>query len=326
MNDLWNYISNSKKRLIYPQMGGMGLMLTNYSMFEVYEDADKLLEISLQMDETFPIDFAYPLDFGVVFLHTLGVPLRKPKYDFASAIANPITSLEILEQLKIPNPETDGLMPEYLKGIAKISQAIAKPQMVAVMGPFTLAAELAGVCLLAKSTIKNKEFVEHLLDFTTEAVMQFIVALKKAGATLIQISEPTTVILSPQLFHELITPRLRKIIALINEGNISSIHICGDTTMYLSEILATNPQVISLDQIMPMEQTIQAIPAQVVLAGNLDPISLMLESSKNEVFEATKALLKQMEPYPNFMVSFGCDCPVHTPPENLQAVLQAVYE
>jgi uroporphyrinogen decarboxylase len=51
----------------------------------------------------------------------------------------------------------------------------------------------------------------------------------------------------------------------------------------------------------------------------------MLNASSEEVYAATKDLLALMAPYPNFMVSFGCDCPVDTPAENLSAVLQAVY-
>ena len=316
MNQIWDLISNSSHRLIYPQMGGMGLKLVDYTIFEVYEDHNKLLEIALKMDEKFPLDFSYPLDFGTIFLHTWQVPLLRPDYDFPSAIENPIDSLAALEKLKVLDPHQDGLMPEYLKGIRKIAQAIPKPLMVASMGPFTLAAELVGVSLLAKSTIKNPEFVERVLDFTTENICNFIRALKAAGARVIQISEPTTVVLSPQVFHRFVTPRLKRIMDLINDGAISSIHICGDTRSYLDEMLAAGPQILSLDQIMPMEQTIKRIPEQVALAGNLDPINLMLNAAPEEVYAATKDLLKMMEPYPNFMVSFGCDCPVDTPTMN----------
>lgn len=325
MNKIWTLLNDKKERLIYPQMGGMGLELTEYKLFEVYEDPEKQLEISLKIEENFPTDFTYPIDFGTVFLDTWKIPLLKPDYDFPSTAENPIITLEDLHILKAINPYEDGLMPQYIESIAKIADTINKPEMVATVGPFTLAAELAGLHNLAKSTIKNSEFVEALLDIAMENIENFVRASIKAGAKCIQVSEPTAVILSPKMFKKYVTPRLKKILNIINENSISAIHICGDTSIYIPEILDTKPQIISVDQIMSMKELIKKVPSDIVLAGNIDPIDIMLNASPKEVYNTTKKLLNDMEPYANFMISFGCDCPNKTPIENINAVVEAIH-
>ena len=324
MTKIWDALDAAPGRMIYPQMGGMGLALTDHTMFDVYIDAEKQLEISRKIEQAFPTDCTYPVDFGTVFLHALDVPLLRPDFDFPSTLHHPVTSMEVLEGLKVPDPEQDGLLPVYFDAIERIGREISKPEMVAVVGPFTLAAELAGVALLAKSTIKNPAFVRRLLDFTTETVLRFVEAAGKRGAGIIQVSEPTTVILSARSFQELITPRLREINDLIRERGVSALHICGNTTQYLPEMLATGTEILSLDQIMPMEETIRSIPPKVILAGNIDPIEIMFHGTPGEVTAATEQLLRQMRPYRNFMPSFGCDCPIETPLENMHAFIHAV--
>lgn len=326
MSKIWELLNRKKERLIYPQMGGMGLELTNYKLFEVYEDPGKQLEISLKIEEAFPTDFTYPVDFGTVFLDTWNIPLLKPDYDFPSTLENPITSLEDLDKLKILNPYKDGLMPKYIDSISRIAKHIKKPEMVAVVGPFTLIAEMVGLHHLAKCTIKDSVFVERLMDFATENIILFIKASIESGATCIQVSEPTATILSPKMFKRYITPKLKYIMDYINKNAISSIHICGNTNLYLSEMLECRPQIISVDQIMPMKELVKKVPEDIVLAGNIDPVEVMLNMSYKEVYLETKKLLNDMAAYSNFMISFGCDCPNKTPVENIRAVVEAVSE
>ena len=36
-----NYLTRQKRRVLYPQMGGMGLQLVPYTMYQIFEDGDK---------------------------------------------------------------------------------------------------------------------------------------------------------------------------------------------------------------------------------------------------------------------------------------------
>lgn len=50
----------------------------------------------------------------------------------------------------------------------------------------------------------------------------------------------------------------------------------------------------------------------------------MLQGTPEEVRRKTEELLDSMEGHKNFMPSFGCDCPINTPIENLNMVIDIV--
>lgn len=324
--DLLQYIFGADRRFVYPQMGAWGLPYTNYTMYQVYEDPQKQLEMALLMEEKIAVDFSYSLDYGVVFTETLGLNLFRPDYDFPVTLDHPIKDFPALFSLKQPDPKKDGLMPAYLESIRLIAHTINKPEMVALVGPFTLAAELAGVEDLARSLIQKPDFVEALLDFCTEMITTFLRAAVQMGAQVIQISEPTASIISPASFARSVTPRLRQIFdAAKQEGAWRVLHICGNTKRFLPEMIACGAEALSLDQVMDLPAVAKLVPAHIILAGNIDPVEVMANGTPKQVKTATTELLLAMGPYRNFMPSFGCDCIAATPEENMWAFLDTVY-
>ncbi|WP_373899341.1 uroporphyrinogen decarboxylase family protein [Haloimpatiens sp. FM7315] len=318
---LIDYIKKYDRRLIYPQMGNLSLKLTGYKIFDVYNSAEKQLEVAKAMDDTFGGDFVYPLDYGVIFLEALGVPLLKPEYDFPSTLENPIKNLESLDNLKVLDPYKDGNMPLYLESIKKIATNFEKPLALALVGPFTLASELAGVTHLARCTIKNPEFVSKLMQYTTEVVLNFAKAAVDNGVKFLQISEPTTVILSPKRFDELVTNNLRRIFNSLDAFKI--LHICGDTTYLINQLIKCGAEGLSIDQIIDMPKYVTKLPKDMVIIGNIDPLNVLYEMNEEDVKNETLKILKSMKNFDNFMLAPGCDCLLDTPTENIKAYMEA---
>ncbi len=185
------------------------------------------------MDNVFNADFVYPLDDGAIFEDTLEMLSIKNGYD--SPLKNPITDIESLSNLIMPCPYKDGRMPTNIKAYELISQKFDKPLAVSVPGPFTIAAELAGVTHIARSIIRNPGFVNGLVDFTTRMVSNYSKAITKHGVRLICISEPTGIILSPKKFEELISSNLRKVFVNLDTDAWKVLHVCGDSTHLLQQ-------------------------------------------------------------------------------------------
>jgi Uroporphyrinogen-III decarboxylase len=57
--------------------------------------------------------------------------------------------------------------------------------------------------------------------------------------------------------------------------------------------------------------------------GNLAPVKIFLQSTPDEVAEATMALLDETKDIKNFILSSGCDIPLETPLENIEAFMKA---
>ena len=72
-----------------------------------------------------------------------------------------------------------------------------------------------------------------------------------------------------------------------------------------------------------MVKAAQMVPENVIIIGNVNPTSVLSYGSVENVKQVTTELLEQMRPYPNFILSTGCDLPPETPIENMKAFMQA---
>lgn len=316
---LLEYINSEKRFFFLPDMATNGLKYFGFKSYDVYENPGNQLKLAKKMNEEFESDFIYSFCDGVIFCETLGLELLKPDYDFPSVMSHPIKTIEDLKNFKVPNPYKDGRMPLNLKSLKLISENINKPLYVSIQGPFTLAVQLAGATHLLGEIIRNPNFIEKILNFTTETVLKYVKAVREAGAMYISIAEPGTVTLSPKNFEKYVVPRVNKIFDSIDCWK--GMHICGDTTLFLDMMLNCHLDAISLDQIMDYEKIIKKIPSNRVLVGNLDPIYLIGKGNIEEIEKETKKLCEKMKNYNNYICALGCNCLNDTPDENLKIAI-----
>lgn len=309
--------------MVYPFMGTTGLRLTGYTLQEVIASPKKHLELTRKMDQRFGADFVYPLDYGAILVETLELPMMYSEAGFPSVLDNPVKTINDIEILKIPDPYGSGIMSSYLEALQLMAGYFDKPLAVAIRGAFTMAVELVGATDFARAIICAPQFVEAVLDFCNRLVTDWARAVVQAGARFLCVSEPTAVILSPQRFEELVGRRLRRLFQQIPADTWRVLHICGDTSYLLPQMLNCGAEGLSLDQIMDLPQTALRVPEDVVILGNLDPVYVLREYDAVQVRKHTLDLLKNMKKYSNFIFSFGCDCTPDTPLENLRAAIDA---
>lgn len=316
---LLEYINSEPRGFFLPDMATNGLFLINKTAYEVYESVENQLHLAKTMNEYFESDFIYSFCDGIIFCETIGLDILKPDYDFPSVLSHSITDLDILSKYEVPDPYKSKRMPTNIESLTQIAKNIDKPLYISIQGPFTLAVQLAGATHLLRSIITNEEFVLKLLEFTTETVRRYAVAANKAGAKLISISEPAAVTLNKERFDKYVVPNANKI---YNELDCwKSMHICGDTSELLENMLSCDLDAVSLDQIMDYREVMPKIPSDKVLIGNLDPIELLGRSTPEKIREETLKLTKAMRKYNNFLCAFGCNCTNDSPVENLQAAI-----
>lgn len=319
---LMDYINNDDNiKIRMPFMGTNGLRLLGYTMDEVYNSPEKQLELAIIMDEAFDLDFVGAMDDGNIFCETLGVPMKRYDFDFPMVIEHPIDSSEALSRLKVPNPFKDGRMPTNLKSLELIAKHFEKPVEISIQGPFTLAVQLGGAQKVLRSIIKDPKFLDDLLDFTTNTVLEYAKAVESVGVKYISIAEPSTIMISPKRYEHLAAKNLRRIYSNLNCWK--AIHICGDTTEILDFMINFGVDAISLDQIMDLSEVAKIIPKDIAIIGNFDPIELAKMKSE-EVVKETRRLMDSMKSCSNYIPSFGCTSLNNTPIENLKVFCSTV--
>jgi uroporphyrinogen decarboxylase len=85
----------------------------------------------------------------------------------------------------------------------------------------------------------------------------------------------------------------------------------------------TGAKALSLDSPVNLKEASKVVSEEIILMGNLAPVKIFLQSTPDEVTEATMALLDETKDIKNFILSSGCDIPLETPLENIEAFMKA---
>jgi len=188
-----------------------------------------------------------------------------------------------------------------------------------------MAGELMGAHDIAMKVMLNPELVFEFIDFSLEVISEYAHALFDAGADTIAVLEPLAVILSSNKYKEFSLYSFKRLVSNLHNKPLI-LHIYGNTNHLIKSMLDSGAIGLSLDSIMNFEELKKIIPKEIALIGNLDPVKIFLQSTTNEVAEATRSLRESMKDTKNFILSSDCDIPISTPLENIEAFMKAARE
>ena len=308
-------VLSSPRRLTVPLAGYPGVQLTKSTVKQNEFNAELQARSLYKLAEQTRPDAIFTMMDLSIEAGSLGLPVRFPVDESATVEWHPVKQVSDLDQYKVIDPIYDGRIWVFLETIRLLKHKLSMPIGTYVIGPFTLAGLMMGANDIAMATMESPEVVHATVNFCEHVIIEYAKELQRAGADMIAILEPTGVILSPQAYWEFSGRSVETIVRHLDTRTI--LHICGNTTHLLEKMCDTGAQGLSLDSIVNFPQIIQRMPDDVVLIGNVNPVSTMLQGTRQQVREDVTALLEAMAPYPNFIMSTGCDLPAETPIENI---------
>lgn len=117
---------------------------------------------------------------------------------------------------------------------------------------------------------------------------------------------------------------LRSIAAAIRDREgCPVLHICGDSTHLLGGMAASGVDGLSLDHPVDLSNAMEAVPESMLVIGNVDPVGVMMEAEPAAVMEVARSLIERFGGKQNFVLGTGCDLPIETPLENIDALFAA---
>ena len=102
-----------------------------------------------------------------------------------------------------------------------------------------------------------------------------------------------------------------------NYGVDAMLHICGDTTPMLKSFRETGARVLSVDHAVDLAEARQVFQKDVVIMGNLDPVSVLLQCSADDVDKVAEKCFNDAGRDGCYIFGAGCAVPKHTPIENI---------
>jgi MtaA/CmuA family methyltransferase len=192
-----------------------------------------------------------------------------------------------------------------------------------VEGPVAEYADLRGLTEAAYDLMDEPEAVGTVMDMITKAAMKFAELQIRAGADCIGIGDAFGSQIGPALFRKFAFPREQALVDHIHSlGAKAKLHICGNTTAILPDMIATGADIVDVDHLVPSFEPYvgRLAPAQ-TFCGKADPVSVIQDGTPEAVLAT--ALRDFHQASGRCIISAGCEITPGTTPANLRALARA---
>lgn len=186
-------------------------------------------------------------------------------------------------------------------------------------GPLTVVSDILGTETMLRKIVKDPVFVERLLDYVTEYIVEIAQREKKENIGFFWIAEPVASLIAQNKFWQFSGKYIKRIYEA--SGVPGFLHVCGKTTMHTPYLLETGLQVLSIDYCTDIGKCIRMVPNDVIIMGNVNPGTL-LWGTKAEIQKEVQDILDACDGFDNFILSTGCSVMDGTPEENVNILFE----
>ncbi len=327
MDEWLKQIRIKKNKRAMPVLTFPVIQLLNTSVEKLISDSNLQSEaLKLINQRCHPLAIMGFMDLSVE-AEAFGANIRFSEDEVPTVVGSIIKSEEDVINLKVPKVGAKRTR-IYLDAMKKAKQEIKDcPVFAGCIGPFSLAGRLLGVSEAMISCYDEPEMVHLVLKKATEFLINYLQAYKDLGIDGVFMAEPLAGILSPNLCDEFSSRYVKEIVSALDDDSfLVAYHNCGNNTLKMVDtILSTGCRLYHFGNAISIEQMLKLMPKDVMVMGNIDPVSLK-DASKEDVIAATNALLEAIGDVDNFVISSGCDIPPFAKWENIDAFMKTAQE
>jgi uroporphyrinogen decarboxylase len=336
-----------EKNFVAPLMGYPGLTKTGATVRQALQDSNAQFEALDALGRAFSPDVLFCFMDLTAEAEALGARVAFSEGQPPSVVEHSISVEEDWKAGRVLDPERDGRLRVFIRTMERMKKNLAMARGAYVTGPLTLAGEVVGIKKVLKGMIRDDRSVRRLLQFTAEVAKGYAQRLVEAGADIICILEPSAALVSPRHYHEFSKGPVEEISGSLDA--ITLLHICGDVTPLIPEMIKTRVHGISIDSAVDIVGVLGQLDGRMAVAGNIDPVKEMVFSTPEGVRERVVGLRMRAQQYEralvsrchrvvgegddpgqgihsNFILSTGCDLPPEVPLENIRAFMEGARE
>jgi [methyl-Co(III) methanol-specific corrinoid protein]:coenzyme M methyltransferase len=193
------------------------------------------------------------------------------------------------------------------------------PLIAGMEGPVTLASDLASVKKFMKWSIKKPEDFETILDFATDACIEYANLLIDSGADMICVPDPVASpdLMNPSTFDSILKPRLIRFAE--NVDCVKILHVCGNVTPILGMMADCKFEGLSIEEkVEDLKGAKETVKGRATLVGNVSSPFTILSGTPDDV----KAHVKKALDDGIDVVAPGCGIAPNSPLANVKALVE----
>lgn len=296
---------------------------------EFATNAHVLAEAQISIRNTFGVDAITACSDAFRVSADLGADMVFPEDRTPFAASPLVANRADLSRLARPdpfNPKTR--MNDRIRATQEMVRAVGDDCLVLgwVDMPFAEACSVGGVSEYMVMLYDDPLLAHRILEYLTDIVIDFCLAQLDAGAPMIGAGDAAASLLSPKLYREFALPYERRVCAAVHQaGGMVKLHICGNTTHILNDMVQSGADLFNVDHLVDFA-TARGVyaGARVCFKGNLDPVADMLQAAP-EACQAKALECIRMAAGSRYMLSAGCEVPGDTSDEVFRAFCEAPH-
>ena len=303
--------------------------LYGISIRDYYFSADAMVEVESHLAEDFQAD-NMGMGLGLrTLVEALGTKLEYPEHSVSYIEKPALETFDDLDHMELINVEKDGRFPIIIEAFERLQEKYGKERGIGsgLAGPFTTAASLIGTETFLKGTVKHKEQVRKLLQYSTDCVVKCCEDLHRKLGIGFTLSEPmgSRDLLSKRQFKEFFVPYIKQAVERMNKFQGSTgIHICGHTRDRWEEVIGTGISGFWVDNCESIQELKEYYGDKVAISGNVPPVDVLKNGTFEEIDQAIKKCIIEAGDNPRgYNLCPGCTTPVDTTKENMIAFMNA---
>lgn len=308
-----------------PVMTHPGIELNGHTVRQAVSDGRVHYEAVMTLTQRYPSVAAATIMDLTTEAEAFGAEIAFSDDAVPAVSGRLLPDVDSIYRLPVPTLKA-GRIPQYLKANLLAARAITdRPLFAGCIGPFSLAGRLYDMSGIMVLIYEDPSAAHTLLDKCTEFIEKYCLALKATGANGVIMAEPAAGLMSNDDCATFSSQYVRRIVDRVQDEHfIVVLHNCGNTGQCTRAMVATGAAAYHFGNKCRMEDVIRDVPPTALAMGNIDPVSVFKDGMPFRVRQAVTDLCEKMRPFPNFVLSSGCDTPPHTPLANVEAFFEAL--
>lgn len=252
-------------------------------------------------------------------------------HEGAAIRIHPLSDKLVLRDYRFPDPSAEWLMdrPEAIISKYGDNYFVASYQRWLL---FERACWLRGVENFLVDMMENRPFAEWLLDkiteYQVEVARRYVAAGVDCGRTGDDWGSQLGMMFSPDLWRDLIKPRLKRVWDVYHGAGLPVIHhSCGDIRPIIPDLIELGLDVLHpVQAVIPREELKRDFGAQLVLYGGIDTQHIIPFGTPEDVRRETTECIDILGAGGGYIVGLGHTLTSETPMANVDALITAVRE
>ena len=276
--------------------------------------------------------FFGPIETKGIFMDLPGIEVKLPENDQGSLKSAYFTGPEDVESKPLYDPFDGKSCPNFHRYVIDMLRAVNEgcPDVMTPAwceGVLTTTGFLRGtedlLMLMLLDPEEARRVISRGADFSRDIVSA---ELEEVDADYVVYTDPVSSasMIDDNMFREFNRDLLRRNIEHWRKdyGVPTMLHICGNTGPMLDDFALTGATAMSLDHAVDLRAAKTAFGDKMAVMGNIDPVSIMLNGTADDVRAAAQKCFDDAGEGGGFIFGAGCAEPNGTPIENIRAMVE----